>query len=96
MGNKNMVRVESSNPDFQTDKKMTREEARNITLRQFLYYMDDQDVFQLNFTGDEWDDYVELTRRSMLLKPFKDCRIDCLGVEGGTIRICVERNDSED
>ena len=63
MKSKNIVRAESSNPDFQTDKKMTREEARNITLRQFLYYMDDQDVFQLNFTGDEWDDYVELTRR---------------------------------
>lgn len=75
---------------------MTREEARNITLRQFLYYMDDQDVFQLNFTDDEWDDYVELTRRSILLKHFMDCRIDCLGVEGGTIRICIERNESED
>ena len=75
---------------------MTREETRNITLRQFLYYMDDQDVFQFTFTGDEWDDYVELTRRSILLKPFMDCRIVCLGVEGGTIRICVERNNSED
>ena len=74
---------------------MTREEARNITLRQFLYYMDDQDVFQVTFTGDEWDDYVELTRRSILLKPFMDCRIVCLGVEDGTIRLCIERSDSE-
>ena len=60
---------------------MTREEARGITLWQLLYYMDEQDIFQVCFEGDGWDDYVELTRESRLLKPFMKCRIECMGAE---------------
>lgn len=62
-------------------KRMTREEARRITVKQFLSYMSETEVIQVCFKTDEWDNYVELTRNSILLKPFLGCRIDCMGAE---------------
>jgi len=58
---------------------MTREEARRITLYEFIRYMSDDEPFQICFKDDEWDEFVELTRTSKLLRPFIDCRIDCMG-----------------
>lgn len=58
---------------------MTREEARPITLYEFIHYMSDDEPFQICFKDDEWDDFVELTSASKLLRPFVDCRIDCMG-----------------
>lgn len=75
---------------------MTREEARGMTLKQFLYYVDDQDVFQVCFEGDGWEKYVEVDRNSKLLKPFLCCRIACMGPEylddgnSPTIRISLD------
>ena len=75
---------------------MTREEARGITLRQFLYYMDEQDIIQVCFKDDGWDEFVELTGQSKLLIPFMNCRIDCMGAEklededGVAIRISLD------
>ena len=60
---------------------MTREEARRITLKQFLYYMSDDEVIQVGFKSEEWDKYVELKQNSPFLKPFLACRIDCMGSE---------------
>lgn len=58
---------------------MTREEARRLHLKEFLYYMSEDEPFQVCFEGDEWDDFVELTKESKLLKPFMHCRVDCMG-----------------
>ena len=75
---------------------MTREEARRITLKQFLYYVDEGDIIQVCFKTEEWDNYTECNRSSVLLKPFMDCRIDCMGAEymrndnSPTIRICID------
>lgn len=81
---------------------MTREEARNITLEQFLCYVDDGDVIQVCFEGDEWENYVELTRSSKFLKPFMKFRIACMGPEvmdnrnQPTIRISLDGRSLED
>ena len=75
---------------------MTREETRQIKLETFLYYLTEDEPFQLCFEGDEWDDYVELKRDSPFLKPFLACRIDCMGSElmdngnEPTIRISID------
>lgn len=75
---------------------MTREEARRITVKQFLSYMSETKVIQVCFKNDEWDKYVELTRNSPFLKPFLACRIDCMGSEfmnngnEPTIRISID------
>ena len=75
---------------------MTREEARRITLKQFLNYMDEGEIVQVCFKTQEWSDYTEFNRSSIFLKPFLDCRIDCMGAEltdngnEPTIRICID------
>ena len=58
---------------------MTREEARRLHLNEFLYYMIEDEKLQICFKGNEWDDFVELTKESKLLKPFMHCRVDCIG-----------------
>lgn len=60
---------------------MTREEARGMTLQQFLYYVDEQDVIQVCFEGDGWENYAEVKKDSRFLKPFMHCRIACMGPE---------------
>lgn len=75
---------------------MTREEARRITVKQFLSYMSETEFIQVCFKSQEWDDYVELKRDSPFLKPFLACRIDCMGSEfmdngnEPTIRISID------
>lgn len=75
---------------------MKPEEARCLTLYTFLHYMDDDEVFQVCFEGDEWENYTELKSGSILLRPFIDCRITCMGAEtmdngkGPAIRICLD------
>lgn len=74
---------------------MTREEARGMTLKQFLHYMGEGEFFQLCFEGDEWDDFVKLTKECKLLIPFMECRVDCMGAsfddeEQPIIRISID------
>ena len=75
---------------------MTREEARSITVKQFLSYMGETEFIQVCFKSKEWDDYVELKSDSTFLKPFLACRIDCMGSEfmdngnEPTIRISID------
>lgn len=75
---------------------MTREEARRITLKQFLSYVSETEFIQACFKSKEWDDYVELKRDSPFLKPFLPCEIDCMGSEfmrngnKPTIRISID------
>ena len=74
---------------------MTREEARKMTLEQFLYYMGDDENFQVCFEGDDWDDCMEFTKDSKFLIPFKECRVACMGaefdsVDHPTIRISID------
>lgn len=77
---------------------MTREEARGITVRQLLYYMGEQEIIQVCFKDDEWDEFVEMPSTSKLLIPFIDCRIDCIGAEkmeyedGVAIRISIDES----
>lgn len=70
-----------------------------ITFQQLLHYMDEEDVFQLCFEGDGWENYVEITKESKLLKPFLNCRVVCMGAEildnGNQPTIRISLDDSE-
>ena len=80
---------------------MKREEARCITLEQFLYYVDDGDVIQVCFEGEEWENYIELTKSSKFLKPFLKFRVACMGPEvmdngnQPTIRISLDDSNMD-
>lgn len=72
------------------------ENGRNMTLKQFIDYMNDDEAFQVCTTDDEWENYIEVTKDSKFLKPFMNCRISCMGAEilddgnNPTIRICLD------
>lgn len=53
--------------------------AREMTLRQFLDYMGDDEVFQVSLDGDDWGDYTEFNKHNRLLQPYMECRVDCMG-----------------
>ena len=69
------------NNDHVITNQEAHKTARNITLRQLLYYFTEGEFIQICTGHDGWDEFIEFPATSKLLEPFMDRRIICLGAE---------------